>query len=37
MLYQKTVKMLELIPEGGNYTNIPNDNPLYIKGMIRNV
>lgn len=33
----KTVRMLELIPEGGNYTNIPKDNPLYVKGMISHV
>jgi DNA (cytosine-5)-methyltransferase 1 len=26
--------MLELIPEGGNFTDIPKDNPLYVKGMI---
>lgn len=31
---EKTRKMLELIPEGGNYTDIPKDSPLYVKGMI---
>lgn len=30
----KTRQMLELIPEGGNFTDIPKDNPLYVKGMI---
>jgi DNA (cytosine-5)-methyltransferase 1 len=30
----KTRRMLELIPEGGNFTDIPKDNPLYVKGMI---
>jgi DNA (cytosine-5)-methyltransferase 1 len=34
---EKTVKMLELIPEGGNFTDIPKDNPLYVKGMISHV
>lgn len=29
--------MLELIPEGGNFTDIPKDNPLYVKGMISHV
>lgn len=33
----KTRKMLELIPEGGNFTDIPKDNPLYVKGMISHV
>jgi DNA (cytosine-5)-methyltransferase 1 len=30
-------KALELIPEGGNFTDIPKDNPLYVKGMISHV
>ena len=30
----KTRRMLELIPEGGNFADIPKDNPLYVKGMI---
>ena len=29
--------MLELIPEGGNFTDIPKNNPLYVKGMISHV
>lgn len=33
----KTKRMLELIPEGGNFTDIPKDNPLYVKGMISHV
>jgi len=33
----KTRAMLELIPEGGNFTDIPKDNPLYVKGMISHV
>lgn len=33
----KTKKMLELIPEGGNFTDIPKDHPLYVKGMISHV
>lgn len=34
---EKTRKMLELIPEGGNFTDIPVDSPLYVKGMISHV
>ena len=34
---EKTKKMLELIPEGGNFTDIPKDNPLYVKGTISHV
>jgi DNA (cytosine-5)-methyltransferase 1 len=34
---EKTVKMLKLIPEGGNFTAIPKNNPLYVKGMISHV
>lgn len=33
----KTVKMLNLIPEGGNFTDVPHDHPLYVKGMISHV
>lgn len=33
----KTVKMLRLIPEGGNYTDVPLDSPYYVKGMISHV
>lgn len=33
----KTRRMLEMIPEGGNFTDIPKDNPLYVKGMISHV
>ena len=33
----KTVKMLELIPAGGNYTSIPKNSSLYVKGMISHV
>lgn len=33
----KTRKMLELIPEGGNFTSIPKDSPYYVKGMISHV
>lgn len=34
---KKTKEMLELIPEGGNFTNIPEDSPYYVKGMISHV
>ncbi len=33
----KTIKKLNIIPEGGNYTDIPRDHPLYVKGMISHV
>ena len=33
----KTRRMLELIPEGGNFTDIPSDHELYVKGMISHV
>jgi len=33
----KTVKMLQLIPEGGNFTDVPVDSPYYVKGMISHV
>ena len=33
----KTRRMLELIPEGGNFSDIPPDSPLYVKGMISHV
>jgi len=33
----KTKRMLELIPEGGNFTNIPTNHELYVKGMISHV
>lgn len=34
---EKTIKMLKLIPEGGNFTDIPINHPLYVKGMISHV
>lgn len=34
---EKTRMMLELIPEGGNFSDIPKDSPLYVKGMISHV
>ncbi|TDQ11398.1 DNA cytosine methyltransferase [Pedobacter metabolipauper] len=33
----KTRSLLSLIPEGGNFTSIPKDHPLYVKGMISHV
>ncbi len=33
----KTVQLLKLIPPGGNFTDIPKSNPLYVKGMISHV
>ncbi len=33
----KTRRLLELIPEGGNFQDVPADNPLYVKGMISHV
>lgn len=31
---EKTKKRLDLIPEGGNYSDIPRDHPLYVKSML---
>ena len=33
----KTIAKLKLISEGGNFTDIPKDHPLYVKGMISHV
>ncbi|MGE5658408.1 MAG: DNA cytosine methyltransferase [Actinomycetota bacterium] len=33
----RTVKILELIKPGGNFTDIPKDSPYYVKGMISHV
>lgn len=33
----KTREMLSLIPEGGNFTDIPKDHHLYVKGLISHV
>lgn len=33
----KTVEMLKMISEGGNFADIPKDHPLYVKGMISHV
>lgn len=32
-----TIEKLKLISEGGNFTDIPKDNPHYVKGMISHV
>ena len=34
---KKTREKLKLIPEGGNFSDIPRDHPLYVKGMISHV
>jgi len=34
---EKIVEMLKLIPEGGNFRDVPMDHPLYVKGMISHV
>ncbi|MFC1790196.1 DNA cytosine methyltransferase [Patescibacteria group bacterium] len=36
-IMQKTAERLELIPPGGNFTDIPKDSPYYVKGMISHV
>lgn len=33
----KTAEKLKLIPEGGNFADIPKNHPLYVKGMISHV
>nr|WP_313078765.1 DNA cytosine methyltransferase [Moraxella sp.] len=32
-----TIEKLKMIPAGGNFTDIPKDHPLYVKGMISHV
>ena len=34
---ERTAKVISLIPEGGNFTDIPKDSPYYVKGMISHV
>jgi DNA (cytosine-5)-methyltransferase 1 len=34
---EKTKQLLALIPEGGNFSNVPAEHPLYVKGMISHV
>jgi len=34
---EKTKKLLNRIPEGGNFKDIPSDDPEYVKGMISHV
>lgn len=34
---EKTKKLLQLIPEGGNFKDVPPSNPYYVKGMISHV
>ena len=34
---RRTIEKLKLIPEGGNFTNIPKDSEHYVKGMISHV
>ncbi len=34
---ERTKKIISLIPEGGNFTNIPKTSPYYVKGMISHV
>lgn len=34
---ERTKKIISLIPEGGNFTDIPKDSPYYVKGMISHV
>jgi len=37
LLAEKTKKMLEMIPQGGNFESVPKDSPFYVKGMISHV
>ena len=34
---ERTKKIISLISEGGNFTDIPQDSPFYVKGMISHV
>lgn len=36
-IMKKTAERLELIPPGGNFSDIPKDSPYYVKGMISHV
>lgn len=36
-LAPKTVALLEQIPPGGNFSDVPPDHPLYVRGMISHV
>lgn len=36
-IQEKTAERLAMIPQGGNYTDIPKDSPYYVKGMISHV
>lgn len=36
-MYRKDKKIISLISEGGNFTDIPQDSPYYVKGMISHV
>lgn len=36
-IQEKTREMLKLIPEGGNFSDIPRDSNYYVKGMISHV
>lgn len=36
-IQERTKKIISLISEGGNFTNIPPDSPYYVKGMISHV
>lgn len=34
---ERTRRILQLIPEGGNFSSIPEDSPYYVRGMISHV
>ena len=36
-IHDRTIKIISLIPPGGNFTDIPQDSPYYVKGMISHV
>ena len=37
VIHGRTRNIISLIPEGGNFTDIPKDSPLYVNGMISHV
>ena len=37
IIRERTRKIISLIPEGGNFTDIPKDSPYYVNGMISHV
>ena len=37
VIHERTRNIISLVPEGGNFSDIPKDSPLYVNGMISHV